>query len=366
MSDKIKNKVLVYMTGAFLLGFLVWSILKPDEAVSQSERRPLAAFPKISAARVWNGDFMSAFEDYILDQFPMREEFRSLKAVTSRYAFAKRDNNGVYLARGHLSKLEYPFWPDSVDYAVERFRYVYEQYLADKEMNVYFSVIPDKNYFLAQENGYPFLDYEALFAQMEEGMDFAEYIDITPLLELSDYYRTDTHWRQERILDVAKYLASAMGVSLTGDYRENKLEAPFYGVYYGQYALPLPGEELCYLSNDLLEQCRVYDYETGGDIPVYDREKAEGKDPYELFLSGPKSILTMENLLADTDRELILFRDSFGSSIAPLLAEGYRKIVLVDIRYISPAMLERFLTFENQDVLFLYSTSVLNQSVTIK
>ena len=95
-------------------------------------------------------------------------------------------------------------------------------------------------------------------------------------------------------------------------------------------------------------------------------EKAAGKDPYELFLSGPKSLLTIENPSAHTEKELIVFRDSFGSSIAPLLAEGYAKITLVDIRYLSPQMLDRFITFTDQDVLFLYSVSVLNNSVTIK
>ena len=85
-----------------------------------------------------------------------------------------------------------------------------------------------------------------------------------------------------------------------------------------------------------------------------------------MFLSGSKSLLTIENPNATTDKELIIFRDSFGSSIAPLLAEGYAKITLVDIRYMSPNMLGNFMEFTDQDVLFLYSTGVLNNSITIK
>ena len=85
-----------------------------------------------------------------------------------------------------------------------------------------------------------------------------------------------------------------------------------------------------------------------------------------MFLGGPKSVITIENPNANSQKELILFRDSFGSSIAPLLLEGYSKITLVDIRYISPNLLNQFVQFEAQDVLFLYSTSVLNNSETIK
>lgn len=61
-----------------------------------------------------------------------------------------------------------------------------------------------------------------------------------------------------------------------------------------------------------------------------------------------------------------MFRDSFGSSLAPLFIEGYKKITLVDIRYMHPNMLEQFIEFNNQDVLFIYSTSVLNNSEMLK
>jgi hypothetical protein len=78
------------------------------------------------------------------------------------------------------------------------------------------------------------------------------------------------------------------------------------------------------------------------------------------------SLLRIDNPNANTDRELIIFRDSFGSAIAPLLAQGYKSVTLVDIRYLSSAMLDRFIDFHGQDVLFLYSTIVLNNSETLK
>ena len=85
-----------------------------------------------------------------------------------------------------------------------------------------------------------------------------------------------------------------------------------------------------------------------------------------MYLSGARSLLTIENPNAATGRELILFRDSFGSSIAPLLVSDYAKVTLVDLRYIQSDYLGQFLTFSGQDVLFLYSTLVLNSSAAIK
>ena len=366
MSVKIKNISIVVMTAFFLCGFLLWGIFKPTDAESVSERRPLAAFPAISAEAIFSGEFMTNFEKYTLDQFPLRDRFRTVKAVTALYVLGQKDNNDIYITDGFASKLDYPLNAESVEYAAERFRFVYDTYMADKDMNVYLSVIPDKNYFMADRNGYPSIDYEKLISDMREHTDFAKYIGITQLLELADYYSTDTHWRQEKITDVAQHLAVEMGVSLSAEYTENLVDTPFYGVYYGQSGLPLPSDDLYYLDNDILKECKVYDFETGAYIPVYDLEKTKGNDPYEMFLSGSKSLLTIENPNATTDKELIIFRDSFGSSIAPLLAEGYAKITVVDIRYMAPNMLGNFVEFTDQDVLFLYSTGVLNNSITIK
>ena len=89
-------------------------------------------------------------------------------------------------------------------------------------------------------------------------------------------------------------------------------------------------------------------------------------DPYELYVGGPVSLVTIDNPNADSEKELIVFRDSFGSSLAPLLAEGYKKVTLVDIRYIQPGVLKSYIDFNGQDVLFTYSTMVLNNSETLK
>ena len=75
-----------------------------------------------------------------------------------------------------------------------------------KDNKIYFSIIPDKNRYLAEKNGFLSLDYEAFTAYMKREMDFAKYIEISDLLDASDYYMTDSHWKQEEIVDVAERL----------------------------------------------------------------------------------------------------------------------------------------------------------------
>lgn len=366
MNRKIKDALTIGIAAAFVFVFALWGICKSDDAVSESERRPLKQFPTLNGEEVLSGRFQSNFESYTLDQFPLRDEFRTLKALSVCDLFGEKDNNGIYVADGYAAKLDDTIHEDSLDHAVDRFRYVYETYLKDTGVNVYLSVIPDKNYFLAAENGYPAMDYDKLFALVQEKTDFAQYIDLTDALSLSSYYRTDTHWRQEALVPVASLLADAMDVSIPTDFTPVTLDTLFYGVYRGQSALPLAPDGLTYLTNDVLDACRVYDYENSEYLPVYTLEKADGSDPYEIFLSGPKSLLRIENPNAKTERRLIVFRDSFAASLVPLLAEGYSEITLVDIRYLSPTMLDKFIDLTAQDVLFLYSASVLNDSSTIK
>ena len=111
-----------------------------------------------------------------------------------------------------------------------------------------------------------------------------------------------------------------MRTSIDSEYKIQQTSVPFYGVYYGQTALPFEAEELIYWTNDTIQNFHVFDYETQKEIPVYDLEKLHENDPYELFLSGSKSLITIENPNSTSEKELILFRDSFGSSIALILA----------------------------------------------
>lgn len=168
--------------------------------------------------------------------------------------WGRKDQHRLYIKDGYIAKMEYPLHADSLQYAVTRFGEVYDRYLSDTDTDIYLAIVPDKSYFLADENGYPSMDYDMLTAQMRDGTKYAQYIDIFGDLELSDYYRTDAHWRQEQITDVARHLAGAMGVNPASEYETKELENPFYGVYYGQLALHGQPDTLYYLDNDVLEK----------------------------------------------------------------------------------------------------------------
>ena len=354
-----KQKWTVLCMAVIFFGMTLLCWAKPDEEFSDRERRYLAQMPELNMKTVLSGTFMSEFEEYALDQFPMRDAFMKLyqKASTTK------DQNGMYLADGHIVSMQYPMDEDGMERAAGIFRTIHGLYAENS--NVYLAIIPDKNAFLGNEHGYLAMDYEAFYEKMKTETGF-HYIQIDDLLEIEDYYKTDGHWDQGRIVDVARRLAQGMGTDISWSYDTNILQVPFYGAYYGQLATNLPADTIQYYTNDVIDGMKVFDHQNNKEIDVYDMEKANGKDPYEMFLGGPLSLVTIENPACDNGKELVVFRDSFGSSIAPLLAEGYEKVTLVDIRYIPSKQVCQMIDFDGADVLFLYSTLVLNNAETLK
>ena len=367
MKMNLKNKIVCIVMAVVLFGLSVFAIARPKDEYSDTERRLLSQMPAVTVKSVMNGTFMTEFEEYTLDQFPLREAFRTLKALVVKYVFNNSQNNDIYIHDGYYAAQQYPLNTKSIDHVAKVFNSVCDRYFAEGDYNLYFSVIPDKGYFLQEQAKQLPLDYETLVDSLRAQIPQLSYIDIFDTLQLTNFYKTDTHWRQETLTDCADTLLSAMNAKNDVQYTEKELSVPFYGVYYGQAALPAQPEQIRYLDADLFAEVTVYDHENRKQIEVYDLQKASGKDPYEFFLSGPLSLITIENPDASTDRELFLFRDSFGSSIAPLFIGSYSKITLMDIRYLQSAMLGNFVDFtEGSDVLFLYSSMILNDGTTLK
>ncbi len=363
-----KNLFIVILTGGAFLLLTIINLFAPKDTYSYSERRALAKRPSVTAEDLFSGQYMNEFESYATDAFPFRDTFRSLKASFSRNVLLQEDNNGYFLTNGYLSRLDYRLNEEKWESSVSVIRRIYETMLRNTNCRFFFSMVPDKNLYLEPYNHYPVLDYKALKESLQEELPFAEFIDIEGTIFLESFYRTDQHWKQETLLSTAQALAEGMGSELpvqSDSYTVNTLELPFYGTFSGQSALKIPPDTIRYLTSEILDAAEVISYDSGkpAPAPLYNLEKAKGPDAYDLFLSGPDAFLTIENPCDTSGKELVIFRDSFGSSIAPLLVPGYAKITLIDLRYIRSDQLENFITFDRQDVLFLYSALILNSGV---
>lgn len=358
MQDKTKNIIVTIGFVSLLIIVFIINIIAKDKEISITERRKLASFPEVSISKLIKGETTSKFENYAVDQFVGRDTFRTIKAFYSTNIYKQKDNNNLFEKDGAIYKMEYPLNKNNIEKTATKINDVYNTYL--KNMNVYYGVIPDKNYYLENDDHLKF-DYNELKQIMENKLTNFKYIDIWESLKLEDYYKTDIHWRQEKLQEVVNTIETNLNLTKTNENYIVCDMGDFYGTYYGQIPGKFMPDKMYVLINDTLKNCTTYNFETKKIGKIYDEKKTQ--DKYDIYLSGATPIISIENKNAKTDKELLLFRDSFGSSLAPLLVENYSKITLIDLRYISSNLLGQFIEFENQDVLFLYSTVVLNQNI---
>ena len=369
MSERLKDIVISILFVVVIIGVFIFNLILKDNDISVSERRKLAKFPSIDSS-IFSESLTDEIEEYAMDQFLLRDEFRSIKTFVKLDILRQKDNNGLFIVDENIHKIEYPLDEKSVLNVAQKINNVYDKYL-NENFNVFYSIVPDKNYFLDDESIYLKLDYKKLNDIMHENINSnIKYIDIYNELSSNDYYNTDTHWKQQNIVKIANKIAKEIGFSdrITKEFETKKYTDEFYGAYYGQLGKNVNPDRIEYLTNSYIENAITYNYETSKEAKIYDIQKADASmDKYDLFLSGATPIIEIRNNNAKTDKELVIFRDSFGSSIAPLFTQAYSKIILVDIRYISTDLISNYISFNsNQDVLFLYSTLVINESGTLK
>lgn len=365
---KLRNILCIAFFVIFIFAISASFIIKEPISVLASERRKAAQFPDFSVEKVIDKSFFDGVEDFLTDQFPLRDKFRAIKAAVQLKIFNQKDNNGTYFVEGHISEIDETLSEASVESMAKKINAIFDKYLKDKNNRVFYSVIPDKNYFLAEKNGYPSYDYGKMTDILRSNISDMEYIDIFECLTIDDYYKTDSHWKQENLSAVVQKLGEKMGFDAVdmNSYNPENL-GDFSGVYSSRLAFGTEPDEIICMRHEATDSAIVYNFETQKEhIGVYDTEKMKKNDKYDVFFSGAVPIITAENTLNPNGKELVVFRDSFGSSLAPLLLGSYGKITLVDTRYISSHILGEYVDFENCDVLFIYNTQLINQSSMLK
>lgn len=351
----MKNKIISIIFICIIAGLGLISVIGRDKAVSEFERRKLAQMPKVDEK------FSENLDKYLLDQFPVRKEFIKINSFINRKILNRIDSNNVYVVDNNIYDKTYPMNEKNCKNFANKINYIAENYC--KNSNAYYSIIPDKSFFL-DDGKYLKIDYNYMYEIINNNA-LCDYIHITSDLNIEDYYKTDIHWKQENLDKVVKQIVTSMGKEyIEEDYEQSQYEE-FYGASYSKAGMNIKPDTLTYLEKEDFKNIIVKHLEYG-EKSIYDTEKLKGIDSYDVFLSGASSFIEIENKNLSDDNTLILFRDSFGSSIAPLLTPYYNKIIMVDLRYIDFNYAKEILDFENADVLFLYSTLIINNSNLLK
>jgi len=357
----IMRSKLVILVFSIIIGcvFILSLFIEPP-TILKSERRVPAKMPVLSTRTVASAEFMDKFENYAADSLPFRESLRTLHSISTFGLFMQTDKNGLYMDSHGVGKFK------QIDIkSVEQLQSIIISIANGlDDINVYYSFIPDKSIY--SENNLPGYDpalIEHLFIRNPEMAKY-KFINLFEALNQTSFYSSDLHWNQVNLIDVLSKLSEEMGFTTDINQYIKEYAGEFQGVYAGQLALPISTDSMYYLSCLSISAMYLNVKEMKmEEAPVYDLDKFTGLDSYDIFLSGAQPLVIIENKTVSTDKELYLFRDSFSSSLAPLLANAYSKVILIDLRYIDLRTLNQLIEFNSgSDALFLYSSLVLNNA----
>jgi hypothetical protein len=423
-SKYITIAVFIVMLG----GFFVLNRLVEPPPILESERRQPAAFPEMTAKSFSNASFMSDFDKWAQDSFVSRELFRTLRAISVFKVFHQTDKEGLYIGAtgaGKFQKIDETAWRQAIVRINRLVSGLEDGTFADGGLSFYIAVVPDKSVYAGRY--LPGYDSEMARRLILEGISpSVKSIDLTDALAAEDFYKTDLHWRQPYTKGVMDSFSKEMGFEGSSQAYATNFAGTFKGAYAGQVALPMAPDALEYVQNSFIENASMtyLDPKTASMQPgrIYYTEALTGRgDPYDFFLNGPQPLIVLEvaeqykaakqqevagqteahdsevlprfdnktmelprrnddstePLWRDGDtrhvgglqrenRTLYLFRDSFGSSLAPLFLGSYDRVVLIDLRYIDSRILTQYVDFEpGSDVLFLYSSQILNNPTVL-
>ena len=342
----------------FIGTFMVLNFVIPEPSVLVSERRVPAGFPDFTVNAVMTGEFMSGFDDYAADRFVFRDTFRMIHAFQILDIYLQTDKSGLYrcnaVGLGEFRRVN----DTSFRQTAERIQRA-AALVSESNVNVYYSIIPDKSVYA--DRYYPGFDMAVAEPILFDVLGSYSYIRVMESLSADIFYKTDLHWDQSKISSVTGHLLSSMGANSSLSSFPTVTVGNWNGVYAGQLALPVTPDVMTYVDVQGLKVMylndRTLEFDEG---PVYDLDRFTGVDPYDVFLRGPQPLIIIENPSVP-ERELFLFRDSFGSSLAPLLMEAYSKITVIDLRYINLQVLGNFIEFTpGSDALFIFSSQIFN------
>lgn len=98
---------------------------------------------------------------------------------------------------------------------------------------------------------------------------------------------------------------------------------------------------------------------------IYFPDFLDTNDKYCFFL-GHNRALTDIKTNTDTDKRLLLIKDSYANSIVPFFIQNYSQITVIDLRYLKTAVTDFINPDDYDQTLFLYNASTFSTDKNIK
>lgn len=357
------NKKLSIIFISFLAIMIFLNFLSKDKNFSELENRVLSKKPKFTFDRFFDGRYAKKYEKYKNDQFIARNNFMKVKSNID-LLIGKKDSNGVYRGKdGYLldsfspmNKSQIQKNTDAINNFSKKYDYI-DTYITIIPNSI--SILKDKlpNFATVEDQE---VYIENFYSSLDKNINTINTIDTLNAAKNNYiYYKTDHHWTSLGAYTAFSKIEKDMALSKSNiKYNSIQVSNNFNGTLSSKSGFNtsktddinvyLPTSESDLILNFLDEQKKT--------SSLYNTEKLLEKDKYALFLNGNHPILEIKTT-SDTDKELLLIKDSYANSLVPFLTPHYSKIIMIDPRYYYDDLYKLIETNNFSDILFLYNAN---------
>ena len=401
----------ILLIGAVFAGGFTYVTLFPHETKADDENRYLATFPKFSIKAYTSGDFTDDVADYFDDTVHARSHIKQFIADTlmplkgMKYGGDKAElygkgfekpvttattaattqrttatttqpqtttttepaedtaadgelTNNILIVNKRGINLYGGAWGTEQEYA--SYLNAYKDALPD--VNIYSMVLPTSSSFYLPDE-YKDLsqsekeDFDRIEAALGNIMSIDAYTPLEAHKDEPIYSRTDHHWQPLGAYYAAQQFALTAGVPFPELSEYEKVTLPGYvgTLYmYTQSATLLNNpEDFVYYKPKTNVSVTQYDTHFGNPVAadlLLDPSNMPNSGYYMIF--GSDERIVHVNTECKNGRNLVIFKDSYGNALLPMLTGSFENIYLCDIRYFDLNAAEFIRNVQATDLLF--------------
>ena len=359
------------LIAAFVLltaGAGIYTFVTKDRSFSESENRMLSQKPVFTSDSLIDGSFMSDFEGWLSDQFPLRDEAIVIKTDFDRLT-GKKEENGVYIGKNNrlfevTSEYDKKKIAEKTD-AINSFLAGYP------DINKIVAIVPNSSFvypedlpdFISADNQQEQIEdiYNALSGDKLETTDTVSALygmkeDNTEL-----YYKTDHHWTTRAAYGVFLQIADAWELDTEKEYSFYTVTDSFEGTLASRSGVHDVTDtiEICVPENSVESYTVNYESVHVKNTTLFNESKLSTKNKYEVFLGGNYDKISIETT-APGDQCLLIIKDSYANCMIPMFTPYFSQIVVIDPRYMTESVDTLMSEYNFTHVLLLYNLNIFN------
>ncbi len=359
-----------------IFGISIVTLLHKDTEYSETENRTLAQMPQVHLSSVLDGSFESDYEDYLTDQFILRDEWIALKTNVERFTLHTEINDVFfaeddYLIEGHTGTFTTELAASNLSVLAQFCRKYLPQF-GEEHMTI--MIVPNAVDILRDKLpafASPY-DEEIYLENIKEALPDGIWFDVRAVLQKHQeedlFYRTDHHWKTLAAFYVYQAWAGEEGfpVPEESSYEIETVTDSFEGTVQAKLGIHTVMDTIeRYL--DPAAPAYTVEKDDNGEIldTLYDEDALDTKSKYDYFFGGNNALTRIETE-AGTGRRILVIKDSYAHCFVPFLLSEFDEIDALDIRYYNQLVSDLIENGEYTDLLFLYNASGFAEDTSLR